>query len=241
MSNVEEWYDDYADKQVKRGINDRHLSIMHKLILHGLLPNQNLLEIGAGIGTQTGLMAEYLSGGNITMNDISSRSVDIAKERLAHFNNIEYIAGDINETAVDKQFDAVVCPDVLEHIPEESHAALFKKFDDLLTQDGTVYIHIPDPFFLEWFKDHKPEVLQVIDQPLHTEMFMRNIEGTSFYIHHLETYELFYTGSDYRWIILKKKQKRNYQEIVNPGVRFHKRMLNRINIATKMLFTGKAE
>jgi trans-aconitate 2-methyltransferase len=240
MSNVEEWYDDYAERQAKLGINARHQSIMQKLVLHGLDPGAKLLEIGAGVGTQTQLIADYLSTGQITMNDISSRSVEMAKQRLSGKNNVDYLIGDITELTLETKFDAVVCPDVLEHIPVEAHALLFKKFDELLSDDGTIYINIPDPFYLEWVHENKPELLQVIDQPLHIETFLKNFEDTSFYIHHLEAYPLFHTMPDYRWIVLKKRQKREYVEVVNPGVRFHKRMMDRVSLATKVLFKGKA-
>jgi len=241
MTDVSAFYDEYADQQAQTGINARHRSIMEFLVEHGLEENHKVLEIGAGIGTQTQLIANYLSEGSITMNDISERSVAMAKERLQSQANISFVAGDIVTEPISTSFDGVVCPDVLEHIPVDQHAALFKKFDQITGENGTIYIHIPSPYFMTWQIKNQPEVLQIIDQELHTDQFIKNLEGTSFYIHHLETYALFYHGCDYQFIVLKKRNTTKFTEIVNPGVRFHKRVLKRLKLAGQVLFTDAGD
>lgn len=241
MSDVSEWYDEFSEKQVNWGINQRHRSIMSKITFHGLEPEHNVLEIGAGIGTQSQLIAQFLSTGKLLINDISPKSIDIGKKRLRDFSNVDFLTGDIVELPIDRTFDAIVCPDVLEHIPVDQHNRLFRKFNEILKPDGRIYIHIPDPDFMEWQYKHQPEVLQVIDQALYLPEMISNFKGTDLYLHHMETYELFFQGGDYRFIILRKRQKKEFIKIINPGVRLHKRLLNRVKLATQVLVGGSKE
>ena len=117
--------------------------------------------------------------------------------------------------------------------------ALFQLFDRVLNDQGTVYIHIPDPDFMEWQYKHRSEVLQVIDQALYLPDMLRDMQGTKLFVHFMETYELFYHGCDYRFMVLKKRVAKSYEEIHNPGVRFHKRMLNRLKLASQVLVRGE--
>ena len=238
---VSEFYDDFADHQSELGINKRHRSIMKFLGEHGLQPEHKVLEIGAGIGTLTQLLAEYLPNGELTMNDISHRSVEIAKKTLNIFNNITYLAGDILEHNIATGFDAVIFPDVLEHIPVKKHAEIFRRCDSLLNYDGAIYIHIPSPFYIDWLKINDPGSMQVIDQAIHLQDFLKNIVGTSFYVHFMQQYSLFVEGDDYRFLVFRKKRAMDFKVKNDPGVRFHKRMMSRFQLATKILLKGSDE
>ena len=241
MSGVADFYDEYTERQKEFGINARHRSIMRLLLYHGLKPSDRVLEIGAGIGTQTMLMAEYLKEGTILANDISPKSVQIMEERLKDFPQASFVTGDIVQQSVDGPFDAVVCPDVLEHIPVSDHAALFQMLNKVVSPEGSIYIHIPSPHMEEWMAREAPEMRQVIDQPLYTDELLKNLEGTDFYLYHLESYELFFEPADYQFIVLKKRHKKSFKALNNPGVRLHKRMLNRLKLAGQVLFTGNPE
>ena len=92
MSDVEKFYDEFADKQEDAGINRRHVSIDNWLTEFGLKTNHQVLEIGCGVGTQTELLAKRLNEGSITACDISSESVKRAESRLNGFSNAKFIA-----------------------------------------------------------------------------------------------------------------------------------------------------
>lgn len=235
---VSEFYDEFADHQANLGVNKRHHSIMRFLKAHGLKQDSAVLEIGAGIGTLTQLVAAHLVEGSITMNDISHRSVEFAKKALSSFSNIQYLAGDILEHDIKDRFDAVIFPDVLEHIPLENHAEIFRRCDLMLNDTGSIYIHIPSPFYIDWLKVNNPGSMQIIDQAVFLEDFVKNISDTTLYIHFLHQYSLFVHGDDYRFLVLKKKREGTFKPIHNPGVRFHKRFIRRIQQATNVLMNG---
>ena len=204
---VREYYDEYADRQVRHGINYRHLRIMDWLRQFGLGTGSQVLEIGCGVGTQTELIAAEVRQGRILANDISPRSVDLARKRLAHAANVEFLVGDIIQLPVAGVFDVIVLPDVLEHIPMESHGVLFGKLAQLLAPDGCMVVNIPAAQYLEWNQRHRPDLLQVIDQPLHLATVAQHIGAAALYLHHVQHYSLWTNGPDA--VVLVAKHYRN--------------------------------
>jgi trans-aconitate 2-methyltransferase len=218
MSEVAEFYDEFTERQLLMGINARNVSIQRWLEEFGLQKNNAVLEIGCGIGTQTQLLAEYLlPTAKITANDISTKSVDIARKRLAKHTNIEWIAEDFLAcNSIKEKYDVVLLPDVIEHIPIELHSDLFKKIHTCLKPSGFVLIHIPDPMFLDWCTVHMQDKLQIIDQPIFTDILIQNTYPHGYYIHYLKTYSIWIDNGDYQVIVLKPKislEKRVYNII----------------------------
>jgi len=96
-------------------------------------------------------------------------------------------------------------PDVIEHISVEFHARMFKNIDKMLKQDGFVFINIPNPEYLAWCHQNRREILQIIDQPIYTEILLQNIQETNLVITYLETYSIWVEKGDYQYIVLRKK------------------------------------
>jgi SAM-dependent methyltransferase len=187
--HVESYYDEYVPRQTATGVNARHKSIARLLISFGLQPDHRVLEIGCGIGTVTGLVAEKLSaGGSLLATDLSPKSIEAAKRRLAGFGNVRLLAGDILSLDLNDIFDVVVLPDVIEHIPIESHPALFGRVAGWLKPEGFAFLHYPNPFYLEWLHEHRPELLQIVDQPIHADILLANASPQGLYLEHYETY-----------------------------------------------------
>ena len=65
-----------------------------------------------------------------------------------------------------KDFDAILVPDVLEHIPKERQRALFERIENLLGPRGIVLITYPSPEYQEYLRRERPELLQVVDETL---------------------------------------------------------------------------
>jgi trans-aconitate 2-methyltransferase len=199
---VAEFYDDYTVHQLKSGINLRHRRIQSWAKKFGLKEHHTILEIGCGIGTVTGLLAEIIKSGKILANDISPKSIEIAKTRLQKFNQIDYMSGDIVELDIKDKFDFIVLPDVLEHIPIELHSKLFSKLKTLVKDSGAIIIHIPAPNCLAWDAEHNPEILQIIDQPIYTNILSQNVYSSGLYIYYLEIYSI-WRMDDYQVIVIK--------------------------------------
>ena len=201
---VQEFYDEYVERMVATGINDRHHAIAGWLRHFGLRRGDSVLEIGCGIGTVTHLIADAVGeSGAILATDLSPKSVEVAKRRLTEFRNIRYIAGDILDVDINEKFDAVVLPDVIEHIPRESHPKLFQRIAGWIKPDGFVLLHYPNPFYLEWLHIHRPEVLQVIDQPIHADRLVASVYAAGLCLDFFQTYPVWTREGDYIVAVLK--------------------------------------
>ena len=202
-SHVRSFYDAFAEKQVRTGINLRHRRIMDWLRAFGLKDGMRILEIGCGVGTQTALLADAVPNGMLLANDISPVSVEHARKRLNGRKQVQFLVGDIVQLPVEGTFDLIVLPDVLEHIPLGDHAELISKLAALLKEDGRVVIHIPAPQFLDYEIKHRPEALQVIDQPIHLHVLMPHVAAAGLYLHAAEHYSLWTDGPDAAVFVLK--------------------------------------
>ncbi|MFY0689697.1 MAG: class I SAM-dependent methyltransferase [Cyclobacteriaceae bacterium] len=237
MGRVSEFYDEFTRLQLKSGINHRHLSIQRHLEKIGLMPNSKVLEVGCGIGTVSELILRFLSKeGALTATDISPKSLEIARKKLAKYANVIIREIDLTTQEIDGDFDLIVLPDVIEHIPIDKHKSLFAKLSIRLKFGGCVFIHIPDPNHLEWTIKHNPTELQIIDQPIHTHILSANLLDTGLYIHHLESYSIYNNAPDYQAIVLKHIPKKSDYSTRNRFL--HDSMIRRLKRKVKYVIRG---
>jgi trans-aconitate 2-methyltransferase len=233
MSKVQEFYDDYSVRQLQVGLNQRHYSILKWLKDYGLRKNHKMLEIGCGIGTVTYLLANFLEEGSITALDISPKSIEIAKKHLSQFSNVRLLAADIlkeeDNASLEEKYDVILLPDVLEHIPKEFHGNLFKNLKNKLSNNGFILIHIPNPYYLAWCHENRPEILQVIDQPLYTDELLQKIYPQGLYLYSLSTYSIWIKQHDYQVLVLKKtKENENFTKFEAPFRPFHVKVIDKL-------------
>ncbi len=178
---VVSFYDQFAEKQQKTGINSRHLSILDKVKAAGLQSNHRILEVGCGIGTVSHLLATQVKEGAVLAVDISPESIEKAKVLWKDQPNLSFEVSDMSDFDKKGQtFDFFVFPDVLEHIPVEQHNRLFQNISKHSHADSVIFIHIPAPRYLQWMIENQPEKLQVIDQPLDTGTLVSTISSHGF-------------------------------------------------------------
>ena len=234
MSEVAEFYDQYTDRQKDSGINRRHKSIDDWLTKFGMTESDSVLEIGCGIGTMTQLLASRLSKGSILANDISQKSVEMAQRELSHFDNLQFVVGDIVKLELKDKFDLILLPDVLEHIPIADHPKLFLKLSELLKDEGMIVIHIPDPYFLAWRHTdaNQRKGLQIIDQSIYTNELVNSIYPAGLHIEHLQSYSVHVENNDYQIIKLKKTHQRKY-----PRLKRKTSLMGRVAYKLKRIFS----
>ena len=201
---VKQFYDNY---QHKFRHNVRHYIILNKLLDLGLKHSKHILEIGCGNGALTKLMVDKLNNGKITAVDISSESIAHAKVNLKGYTNITHVVSDIADFTPDSKFDMVVISDVLEHIPMDYHDGLFKKLNEVMGEDGLIFINIPEPKALEWVAKHEPEKLQVIDQALHSDKLLSAAYKHGFYLTELKSYPIYKDNADSQNIVFAKRSR----------------------------------
>jgi trans-aconitate 2-methyltransferase len=207
QEKVVRFYDQFAEKQEKTGINSRHLSILDKAKLAGLQANHRILEVGCGIGTVSHLLATQVPQGKVLAVDISPESIEKARVLWKKQGNLKFDVSDMSDFNLPGEtFDFFVFPDVLEHIPIAQHARLFENIQRHAHADSVVLIHIPAPRYLEWMIANQPEKLQVIDQPLDTGTLVQTLGVAGFYLEKMETYALFFQEKDYQYFVFRAKK-----------------------------------
>lgn len=201
---VVSFYDQFAEKQQKTGINSRHLSILDKVKAAGLKSNHRVLEVGCGIGTVSHLLATQVPNGEVLAVDISPESIEKAKVLWKSQSNLSFEVSDMSDfDKPGKSFDFFVFPDVLEHIPVDQHFPLFQNISKHSHPDSVIFIHIPSPRYLKWMIENEPEKLQVIDQPLDSGDLIKSITKAGFFLEKMETYSLFFAEKDYQYFVFR--------------------------------------
>lgn len=215
MNKVAEFYDNYSVKQLKAGVHKRHISIKDWLVDSGLRPDSKILELGCGIGTVTSLILPLLNkDGRMLAVDISPESISIAKQKLSHFPQAQFLCSDVIDLDLTKEeFDFIILPDVLEHIPMEVHDQLFKALSTACSRETLILIHIPFPHYLQHLIDSEVKTLQIIDQPLFTDKLLKSIYNNGFYLHFLTTYSIWVKECDAQLLILKQTPKSEYNYV----------------------------
>ena len=204
QKSVKNWYNGYVGSQQKIGINIRHRTIIKKAVLEGLKSDSKVLEIGCGIGTLTSLICNKVTDGKVTAVDISDESIKKAKASLGSHKNIELIVNDMSNFSIDEKFDFVILPDVLEHIPIDQHDNLFKVLAAHTHDESKILINLPHPTFIDWLTVNKPELMQIIDQPVHSDVLCQNAYKHNYILHSLNSYCLYQKVPDYQFIVFKK-------------------------------------
>jgi len=119
-------------------------SISKTHALSFLLENTNsLLDIGCNVGENLfyarELGVEYLKGIEINQN-----AVDIAKKKATRYENIDIFQGSADKIPVENNFaDAIICLEVLEHIPSELRQAVIKEMVRTLKPGGQLILSVP--------------------------------------------------------------------------------------------------
>jgi trans-aconitate methyltransferase len=165
------------------------------------------LEIGCGIGTLTGLVGKFVHQGKLHALDISPESINIARRRCENMKHITFGVSDMSDFESTENFDFIVFPDVLEHIPVDLHQGIFERVVKTLKPDGKIAIHIPDPLQLDLIRTTQPKSLQIIDQSLYMHDFSRSTQNCRLVLDIYERYRLYSNDPDYNWIVFSSFQK----------------------------------
>jgi len=199
------FYDDFIQKQVESGINDRISGLYQRLCRLGLKNDSTVLEIGCGIGTLTYLLTRKVKKGTIVATDISPQSIEYIKKNLPR-PNLTVFAGDILQVQPQSHpFDFVLLFDVIEHIPVEDHAALFTRISGWMQDDSTLLINIPNPGYVIYDAKNNPAALQEIDQPVFPDHLATVLANAGLDIVQFETYSV-WVKNDYQFIVVKKRK-----------------------------------
>jgi ubiquinone/menaquinone biosynthesis C-methylase UbiE len=205
VSEVTEFYDEYVVEQANTGINDRIYGVYERLIGLGLNAHSSVLELGCGIGMMTSLLKRTVNQGKIHAIDISAASIDYGKMKFGAAN-ITFSTQDITafETRLNKP-DFITLIDVLEHIPLDLHAALFRRISQVMGLNSHFVINLPNPDYIAHDIALEADSLQVIDQPVPFASLIQQLDDAGLELMTYQKYGLWH-HDEYQWFVLRIKR-----------------------------------
>jgi 2-polyprenyl-3-methyl-5-hydroxy-6-metoxy-1,4-benzoquinol methylase len=213
--DIAEFYDEYVQRQLKIGANERLISLYKRLKILGLNKYSKVLELGCGVGIFTKLLSKKISAGSIEAVDLSGKSIAIAQDILKNKNNIHFGVGDVVKyQPKNSDFHFITLMDVIEHIPLEQHNELFGNLADISTDKTRIIINIPNPQYIEYARINHPESLQIIDQEVHLFPLMHHLEKHHLELIYFEKYSV-WEEEDYHFMVIRKKRKFEVKHLVD--------------------------
>lgn len=200
--DIKDFYDGFAAQQARTGVNERH-QLIHRLArAHGLADGLRVLEMGCGIGTLTSLIVKDLQNGSLLAVDLSPVSIDRARALLGHHRQLELRVADVVTDPLPGPFDLIILPDILEHIPQHLHPALFRRLRNDLAPHGRILIHSPEPHYSDHIRATRPELMQVVDLALHIPDLVSIAFAEGLILQHFQRHSIWTRDPDYMALVL---------------------------------------
>ncbi|CAN5708810.1 class I SAM-dependent methyltransferase [soil metagenome] len=96
-----------------------------------------VLDLGAGTGVLSEMVAERFPRGTVTLVDFSEKMLDVARQRLAgRGDRFRFVVADYLEEPFPEQYDLVVSALSIHHLENKDKQKLFRKIQDSLAPGG---------------------------------------------------------------------------------------------------------
>ena len=162
-------YKRVKENQMEVGSGDEWAEVYHLSPLrHNILnwypfrAGCSILEIGAGCGALTGLLAERAA--KLVSVELTKIRANIAFERNRDRHNLEVIVGDINRLKFTEKFDYIICNGVLEYAglmirgnEQNPGFELLSLMRSWLKEDGILLLAIENRLGLKYFAGSKED------------------------------------------------------------------------------------
>ncbi len=109
----------------------------YKFVAKLLRPTDDILEIGCGSGYGARFLSNFCH--YVTAQDIDAEMIKYALENYKN-SNVNFIT---NYNPEEKQYDAIVCLEVIEHMSRKNALALMLKMALMVKDNGAVFISTP--------------------------------------------------------------------------------------------------
>ena len=237
----------YQDFSLEVGLRDwvlpnaRHVQL--KLLLDALLgPRRDLriLDVGCGAGVMTDALTAF---GEATGTDFSVPAIELARRMVP---SARFHAGDLSEVG-GGPFDLITMFDVVEHIPPGDRAAFFDQAGALLAPGGRMIISTPHPSFTRWLHAERPDLLQVVDEPVEPAELLATAERLGLELRRYETYDIHFASPEYQLAELGPAGTGHAPPAPRPSLRRHlrlhtnpaARLLRRLRLAPRVARGGR--
>jgi len=107
--------------------------------------NEKVLDFGCGGGTGSRSLLKILNkGGHLTCVDVSRYWINVTKKRLAGYDNVTCLEGDIRELDItDSSFDVISIVHVIHDIAPAERQSVVDVITQKLAKQGVLYVREP--------------------------------------------------------------------------------------------------
>lgn len=209
-----EFYDSFHQKLINDYKNGNlRMEKAITFVLNHLKENaKNILDIGCGIGWSSYELATNFPQSNVLGLDLSPKLIEIA-QKLFEASNLKFRYGNILDENFSNHFpcNAIILIDVFEHIPLSSRNIFYKVIEQLLADQGNLFLTCPTVHHQNWLKTHRPEGLQPIDESITLNDVIRLAEALNGELIYFENQSI-WMNDDYFHAIIQKKSTHLYKK-----------------------------
>jgi 2-polyprenyl-3-methyl-5-hydroxy-6-metoxy-1,4-benzoquinol methylase len=136
QNNSDPWDQNSTDSDMSEYYKVSRLKLLK--VIKGIISNQNILEIGCGLGLVTNMLDKELENSLVSGVDISSTAIHKAK---AQYSNILFYEGDIADKQFksEEQYDVVILNEMLWYVLEDIDLVINNIYE-ILNTNGSLII-----------------------------------------------------------------------------------------------------
>ncbi|HEU0023316.1 MAG TPA: class I SAM-dependent methyltransferase [Thermoleophilaceae bacterium] len=153
------WRRDGLDDWLHHRPRQEQLKLFVGAVLRGP-DTRRILDLGCGTGVMTDWLRTY---GEAMGTDFSEPAIELGR---ALAPRVELHVQPLEDIQLDGDFDVICAFDVIEHVPPPDRPALFGRIGTLLAAEGLIIVSTPHPRFSRWMAERRPELMQVVDEPV---------------------------------------------------------------------------
>jgi ubiquinone/menaquinone biosynthesis C-methylase UbiE len=253
VDQVRSYYDQFLSDQMLGYRVDGNLRIEKAIefFTAHIRKDDVVIDVGCGIGIATEAIARKAKAGTVLGLDLSEQNIWYANKTIAlpnlSFRRLDIVSdADAIMPLLPKQPSVITMCDVLEHIPQDAVADMFRLYARIGAPDLKVLLTFPSGHHLELLRRESPEKVQIIDNPISAEFLAREAGYANLSISYFRVMDIAKHG-DYVHCMLERTEalqeasrrpvhrslsvrQRLYRKFVRPAVRRKRRERYIVNV-----------
>jgi 2-polyprenyl-3-methyl-5-hydroxy-6-metoxy-1,4-benzoquinol methylase len=164
-NRVKSFYNRFNDRLVKDYLEGNRRVDAQVEFLHGIMDTTvaRVLVVGCGNGLLAFEVADKIAKkAQVLAIDISPKNIETAKHLFPH-HRIEYQQADVLKDSIAGNFEAIVLPDVYEHIPVDQRDKLHKRLAEMMSKSASLLLTFPSEFHQQHLFEQQTG-LQIVDE-----------------------------------------------------------------------------
>lgn len=172
--------------------------------------NDVVIDVGCGIGIATEAIARRARSGMVLGLDLSEQNIWYANRTISRPNLSFHCLDVVNDadaitSLLPKKPTVITMCDVLEHIPQDKVADMFRLYSEIGAPNLKVLLTFPSGHNLELLRSESPEKVQIIDNPISAEFLAREAGHAGLSISYFRVMDISKHG-DYVHCVLERTQ-----------------------------------